>query len=389
MVDIHNYKRQLENQIVLVQKSIISPENKLLAIKFKDYLISEGIGVAKITRYLLDVRKLDRILNKKFTEGNKEDMRKVVAEIELSGLAPESKKTFKIMMRKFYRFIRNIDERGVYPEEVKWISIALPKNHRKLPEQLLTEEDIKSIIQQCTNLRDKTLISVLAESGCRIGEIGTMQIKHVSFENYGARLTVNGKTGMRKILVINSSPYLQQWINEHPKNNDPDSYLWYSQQTPLLSYNRITDIVKRATKKAGIKKRVHCHLFRHSRATQLASIMTEACMKQYFGWGQDSKMCGIYIHMNGEATDEAILRSNGLEINKEKTKPAMQPITCLKCKTKNEPTNKFCKICGLILDQAEAQKTLNDDIKRQQADAIMEKLIMDPEILELIKKKLA
>ena len=66
MVDIHNYKRQLENQIVLVQKSIISPENKLLAIKFKDYLISEGIGVAKITRYLLDVRKLDRILNKKF-----------------------------------------------------------------------------------------------------------------------------------------------------------------------------------------------------------------------------------------------------------------------------------------------------------------------------------
>ena len=45
---------------------------------------------------------------------------------------------------------------------------------------------------------------LLSETGARIGEIGSMKIKHVSFEQYGARLTVKGKTGMRKILLFNS-----------------------------------------------------------------------------------------------------------------------------------------------------------------------------------------
>jgi site-specific recombinase XerD len=388
MGDIHNYKRQLEREIVLAKKLIILSRNKNLAIKFKDYLISEGIGFAKIARYLLDVIKLDKILKKPFDKANKEDLRRVVAEIEQSCLAPESKKTFKIMLRKLYRFIRNIDEKGVYPEEVKWISIGLPKNHKKLPEQLLTEEEVKSIIQNCKSLRDKTLVSTLAESGCRISEIGTMKIKHVSFEQYGSRLTVNGKTGMRKILVINSTPYLQQWINDHPENNNPESNLWYSQQTNLLSYTSIVGIIKNAAKRAGIMKRVYCHLFRHSRATQLASIMTEAGMKQYFGWGQDSKMCGIYIHMNGEATDAAILEANGIIVEKEKPKQATQPINCIRCKTKNEVTNKFCKLCGLVLSEEYAKEKIREDSNRFQADEIMNKLLQDPEVLELIRKKL-
>lgn len=100
-------------------------------------------------------------------------------------------------------------------------------------------------------------------------------------------------------------------------------------------------------------------------------------------------MCGIYIHMNGEATDAAVLRANGIEIKKEATKIAMQPKKCIKCKTINEATNRFCKICGLPLDKEEAEKVIKADVERNQADEIMNKLIKDPEILELIKKKLS
>ena len=42
-MDLHNYKRQLERQIELVQSDIrISKENKKTALEFKDYLLSEG-----------------------------------------------------------------------------------------------------------------------------------------------------------------------------------------------------------------------------------------------------------------------------------------------------------------------------------------------------------
>ena len=69
-----------------------------------------------------------------------------------------------------------------------------------------------------------------------------MQIKHISFEKYGARLTVTGKTGARKILVINCTPYLQQWINQHPENDNPDAFLWIGKFGKLLTYARLYTI---------------------------------------------------------------------------------------------------------------------------------------------------
>jgi len=387
--DLHNYRRQFERQLELVkQEKNISEENKKWIFKFASYMLSDGISYGKVGRYILDLRRLGKMLNKPFQDADKEDIRRVVGEIEQTDLAPESKKAFKIMLRKLYRLIHEIDEKGVYPPEVKWISISIPKNQTKLPEELLTDEEIESIIKHCSSIRDRALAAVIAESGCRVSEIGLMQLKHISFEEVGVRLTVSGKTGMRKILVINSLPYLQEWINHHPKNNDPEAYLWYNSQNDFLRYTRINDILRGAAKRAGIKKRVYPHLFRHSRATRLASLMSEASMKQYLGWSQSSKMCGIYIHMNGKETDEAILRANGIETQKEKAKPMMEPKKCLKCHTLNEMTNRFCKLCGLPLNKEDAQKIINADIDRQKADELMNQLIQDKDILELIKKKL-
>ncbi len=104
-----------------------------------------------------------------------------------------------------------------------------------------------------------------------------MKIKNVSFETYGARISIAGKTGSRKILIINATPYLQEWINSHPENqkhdappqlkswgltagacairnfqflsaveNEKHSFPWISNQGGLLCYTRIMAILKRA-----------------------------------------------------------------------------------------------------------------------------------------------
>src|SRR3989344_8063675 len=148
--DLHNYKRQYERQLELMREDErISKENKDWILKFVDYLFSEGIGFAKIGRYLLDLRKFSKMLGKSFDKADKNDIRKIVAELNLTNLSEESKKCFKVMLRKLYRFVRGIDDKKVYPEEVRWISIAIQNNHKKMPDELLTEEEIKKIIQNC------------------------------------------------------------------------------------------------------------------------------------------------------------------------------------------------------------------------------------------------
>ncbi len=59
------------------------------------------------------------MLKKTFPEADKDDIRRIIGELNETSLAEETKKGFKIMLRKFYRFIRGIEEKGVYPEEVK------------------------------------------------------------------------------------------------------------------------------------------------------------------------------------------------------------------------------------------------------------------------------
>lgn len=375
-MDIHNYKARFERTLQRIKEADdISKENKEILLKFKDYGLSEGIGLAKLERYLYDLMKYVRMLKKPVLDAKKEDIRAVIAELEQTQLSAETKLCFKIAVRRFHRFLRGIDEKVVYPEEVKWISTHLTENHHKLPEELLTDEEIASIIRHTKNMRDRALLASLGESGCRIGEIGSMSIKHISFEEYGARLTVKGKTGMRKILVIQLAPYLQEWINLHPDNRNPEAFVWVSLKLEPLTYTRMVAILKTAAKNAGVKKRIYPHLLRHSRATNYASKMSEASMKHYFGWTQSSRMVGRYVHMSGKATDDAILAMNGIEISKEKAKPALQPTQCQRCKTMNGATHKFCKLCGFILDMQTQQEILQKEASRKEIDNLMDSLI--------------
>lgn len=390
MASIHDYKRRFERYLERIKNSKVIPEeNKKIILNFKDHMLSEGIGLARIQRYFTDLIKYSRMLNKAFPKASKEDIRRIIGELNQTKLSEETKKSFKIMLRKLYRFIEGIEEKGVYPERVRWFTTHIPQSKRKMPEELLTQEEIKKIIQNCKTLRNKAIMAVLSESGCRIGEIGTLKIKHVTFEKYGARLHVDGKTGPRKILVINSMPYLQQWINQHPGNDDPESFLWIKSDGELLKYTRFASILKQAAKKAGIKKRVHLHLLRHSRATFLAGKMSDSALKHYMGWTQSSKMAGIYIHMNGKETDDTILKINGIKVEEKEEENVMQPKKCIKCNKINEATNRFCNICGMVLDEDEAKRIIEQESERSQADEIMNKLIKDPEIFELIKKKIS
>jgi RNA polymerase subunit RPABC4/transcription elongation factor Spt4 len=177
-------------------------------------------------------------------------------------------------------------------------------------------------------------------------------------------------------------------LNLHPNNDDSNAYLWYNPQGEFLCYNRITAILKRAAKKAGIKKRIHPHLLRHSRATQLAGIMSEAALKQYLGWTQGSKMAAVYVHMSGKDTDAAILQANGIEVEKTPKKQLTQSLNCQRCGTVNEMTNRFCKTCSMPLSEEEAQMTITNDTKQMQVAELMGTLLKDPEVLQLLAKKL-
>jgi integrase len=181
----------------------------------------------------------------------------------------------------------------------------------------------------------------------------------VSFDQFGAILRVSGKTGDRRVRVISSAPALTTWLEHYEGADDPEAYLWpprsnsnHDTNYPAV-HGSILKMLNVLAKRAGIKKHVHPHLFRHSRATILASKLTEAQMKEYFGWTQSSKMASTYVHLSGRDVDKALLAI--YHINPEQaseTQASLKMKSCSRCKEENAPSSRFCSRCGNPLDIA-------------------------------------
>lgn len=395
-LDLQRYDKRLISMVKLIEKIDISERNKKLIFKFRDDCVRQGLSKPRIVKLLEILKSTALILDKDLDQLKRKDIEKFVTIIQEREYSPWTKQSYKIILRKFVKWVKKTDD---YPEEVKWIKTNISRNQLTLPTQegLITEDEVKLLIHNAEHPRDKALIAVLYESGCRISEILTLRIKNITIDKHGIVLSVFGKTGSRKVRIIASTQYLVTWLDNHPMKNDPDSPLWTNigQRNfhEYIKYQTARRVLQITFQKAKIKKRFNPHLFRHSRATFLANHLTEFQMNQYFGWIQGSNMPATYVHLSGKETDSALLELNGVKIDKEQKESSLKPITCPRCDNINTHDAKFCSKCAGILNIQTAMqledKRREESMLRKEGDDIMNKLLSDPEVMKLITEKMA
>lgn len=281
-------------------------------------------------------------------------------------LAPGSLDLHKVNIRFFFKWLCKTED---YPENVKWIKLQNHKK-RKLPEDILSPHEIKAMINAADNARDRALVAVLYDSGCRLGEIMGIKQKDVTVDQYGARIAVHGKTGDRPVRLILSTPDLTLLLNNHP-DKGADKPLFYNDKDigKPLGARRVQVIVDALAKRAKLNKHVYPHLLRHSRATHLATEFTESELKVIFGWSRDSRMAGVYVSLSGGQVERKMLEKAGL-IDKEEAKKeddTLKPRDCPRCKESNPSTARFCYKCGMALDMETAM-----NIEKNDADTMLQ-----------------
>lgn len=190
-----------------------------------------------------------------------------------SNYSYDHKKVLKIFFRWLKLGSRELNEVGD-PEETKKVNLGKIRD-KIVREDLITDEDRKRLLVSCSgNLRDRALIDVQCEAGTRPGELLTLKIKHVKFDEYGAIIHVDGKTGARPVRLIRSTPNLSSWIDAHQFKDNPNAPLWINMSKKYfgtqLSAASARQIIQRVCKKANMSKRVYLNLFRHSEATNSA-----------------------------------------------------------------------------------------------------------------------
>lgn len=368
----------------------IPAANRRSILAFSDSCFAEGLSSRRVLKYLATLSTIATLFPKDFTAATRADIEHMVHRLERSGYSEWTKHDYKVTLKKFFRWLRRTEDG--YPPEVKWIRSTVRGGRTRLPDEMLTPQEVQAMVAAVPTARDKAFISCLYESGCRISELLHLRRGQVQRHAHGFQITVDGTMkGARRLLLIASAPHLTEWLNQHPRLHDPRAPLWVTNGSTVqpLSDTRARTILQRAARRADIHKAVNPHNFRHSRATHLAKHLTEAQMKEYFGWVQGSEMASTYVHLSGRDIDNALLRLNNIQAPDDARNGdrfALQ--VCPACKLENPPANTFCSQCATVLDEKTAHEIMQRHLDRNRADEIMDRLVSDPEFRELLDKKI-
>jgi len=350
----------------------LSSETKTVICDFLDKCAANGLSTHRTAFYATYLKQIAKMMGPAFTKPTRKDVERMLATVETrvlpngNGYEAWTKYSYRTATKRFYKWLLGNDEE--YPPEVKWVKVTTNGTTTKLPEDLLTKEEVHALIRACLNERDRAFVSLLADSGARISEILTLRIRDVAFDQYGMVLNVQGKTGERRVRVIGDSiAYVAAWLEVHPSGGKRDSPLFVGvnemSRRNVMSYAQAHKVLVSLKARAHLKKRIHPHLFRHTKMTEWASKVPEAVLESQAGWVPGSGMAKIYVHLSGKNVDAAILKASGIEIQEDDKEDIDRTKICPRCQVSNASVMQFCRRCGLPLD-LEIAISLEDERQR-------------------------
>jgi integrase/recombinase XerD len=398
---IHPYDRKIASTLKLLEREL-SGNNFNIVENYDKELVNNSLAKATRLKHLQIVLNLSRMIKKDWTQVTKQDIADLVYHImqtysdsgQENNVTWDHKKILKIFFRWFKLGSREFITVGD-PEETKSVKLK-PVKSKIVREQLLTEDDLKKLLVACkTNPRDRAMIDVHYEAGTRPGELLSLKIKHVKFDNFGAVIHVDGKTGPRPVRLVRSTPNLAAWIDVHPFKENPEAPLWIildkTKYGEPVNWATARAILMRACERAKLSKRVNLKLFRHSEATNSAKYFNEAQMRMRHGWTPSSKMPANYVHLVNADVDEAYLKHCGIKTGKEEK--IELPKICHICRMPNSIESDICNKCGKPLDLKKAIE-LEDKMKEQNfmanklAGKFLVQMLMTGEIPKIPKTEL-
>jgi integrase len=329
--------------------------------------------------------------------------------------------TYRIHLMRFFKWLHSPDidpDKRPKPEVIQNIS-QLKRKERSIyrPTDLWTPEDDSIFLKYCPNPRDRCYHAMSRDSAARPHELLKLRIKDVTFKftpdkKQYAEILVNGKTGTRHVPLIDSIPYIKDWISQHPQGGNPNSILVcgfgksLNRVISVISLNRIyrdyqgkffpklldnPNVPPEDKHKIRelLKKPWNPYIRRHSSLTEKSTILKEHTLRQFAGWSPASNMHLKYLHYFGNESSENILEAYGIVTKDKNQLSVLRPKQCPNCQASNKPDDRFCNTCKMVLTYDAYNETLeNQKEKESEVQRLQQKYEQDMKTMsEELEKK--
>lgn len=240
--------------------------------------------------------------------------------------------------------------------------------------QTLTPEEQAQLIRQAPTPTARLAFELLGELGGRRAEINGIKIKDVQFDEYGAIVRLEGKTGVRRRRIYHTIPDLRAYLNNHPHKDQPNWPLLIKENGEGYQSDGFYALIKRSGQRI-LHKAISPKMFRHTRATEDSRYFTDRELMKLFGWSSPA-MVAVYSHLSMRDVEDKDLVLHGMKRKEEILRPLTHVIKCTKCHQENSPIAMYCTECGDILanqrpplpadfvDQLLKSKTFRQNLKK-------------------------
>lgn len=177
-------------------------------------------------------------------------------------------------VKGFFAFLR---EEGVIARDPAE-GLTLAREPQTLPRNVLTPQEARKIIERpdtgtALGYRDRAILEVLYATGLRKSELMNLTLADVNLDE--ELLRINGGKGAKdrvcplsRIACAFLESYIKAIRPELLASRTSDR-LFVSLRGRPISKNALGALVEKYAQRAGVKKHVTCHLWRHSCATHL------------------------------------------------------------------------------------------------------------------------
>lgn len=169
------------------------------------------------------------------------------------------------VLRDFIKYL-NANKLSVIPYDMVKIPRFLPKRRT-----VSNDDDLNKILNQLseikfTELRNRVLIRILHDSGCRVSELVDLNISDL--EEQTAFIRTKKTTSERVIMWSNQThKELNNYLGARLCINSTEPlFISMSPKRPRITTRQVERIVEQVGKKAGLKKNLTPHSFRHGKA---------------------------------------------------------------------------------------------------------------------------
>lgn len=285
--------------------------------EYKQFLLLEqNLSDSTLESYVRDISKLKEFLFYKYTEISIKDiqlehLRSFTVYLSELGVAETTQARHISSIKSFFRFLIYSNKLEINPSSL----LEAPRLGRKLPVVLSVEEIDRMIaeidLSKSDGHRNKAILETLYGCGLRVSELVSLRLTDIhEMEGF---IKVKGKGDKERLVPISNTAlsaikqYKEQQRNHLKIEKSSQNILFLNRRGSHLSRIMVFNITKMLAEKAGIKKNISPHTFRHSFATHLVEGGADLRAVQEMLGHESILTTEIYTHLDQNFLRQTIL----------------------------------------------------------------------------------